>query len=272
MQNITQRSVQHRGLSWKDGVGYGSIVGDRQGVCPCFGGQRKSRCVDGSIARGIGCGSREFGFNVRDPGCRAGRRLVQARRSACVGGEGEREGLPIEILINNAGFGTYGRFDGISGDREQELIALNIGSLVELTHQFLPDMVRNRTGVIVNVASLASFLPTAYMAVYSASKAFILSFSEALWAENRHRGVRIVALCPGPTQTDFFNEMGSLNASGRTAMASPERVVQTGLRGIEKGRSHIIDGTGNHLSALMVRLLPRKWVAMGIEKMTRPFP
>jgi short-subunit dehydrogenase len=179
-------------------------------------------------------------------------------------------GLSVHILINNAGFGTHGRFEDISSDREQEEIMLNIASLVELTHQFLPDMVQKKDGIIVNVASLAAFQPGAYMAVYCASKAFVLSFSEALWAENRHRGVRVLALCPGATQTDFFNVIGTMDAAGGTTLSTPMKVVQAGFRGIEQGRSYIIEGTRNYLAAQSSRFFPRKMTASIIERMTRP--
>jgi short-subunit dehydrogenase len=179
-------------------------------------------------------------------------------------------GLSVHILINNAGFGTYGRFEDISSDREQEEIMLNIASLVELTHQFLPEMVQKKDGIIVNVASLAAFQPGAYMAVYCASKAFVLSFTEALWAENRNSGVRILALCPGATQTDFFNTIGTTDAAGGTTLSTPMKVVQAGFRGIEQGRSYIIEGTTNYLAAQSSRFFPRKMTASIMERMTRP--
>lgn len=96
--------------------------------------------------------------------------------------------LNVDILINNAGFGTHGRFETISNDEEQEMINLNISTIVGMTHQFLPYMQQQRSGIIVNVASLSSFQPIPYMATYAATKAFVLSFSESLFAENRHLG------------------------------------------------------------------------------------
>ncbi|MFS0723116.1 SDR family NAD(P)-dependent oxidoreductase [Paenibacillus sp. 1P07SE] len=179
-------------------------------------------------------------------------------------------GLQVNILINNAGFGTYGRFEDIPNEREQEEIALNIASLVAMNHQFLPDMQRRGDGVIVNVASVAAFQPSPYMAVYSATKAFVLSFSEALWAENRNRGVHILALCPGATQTEFFNVVGTEAAAGGSKLASPVDVVKAGFRGVDEKRSYIIAGTQNYWTSQASRFLPRKWVARLMERIVRP--
>lgn len=181
-------------------------------------------------------------------------------------------GLQVNILINNAGFGTYGRFEEISNEREQEEIRLNIASLVAMNHQFLPEMQRQRDGIIVNVASVAGFQPSSYMAVYCATKAFVLSFSEALWAENRNRGVQILALCPGATETDFFNVIGSDAAAGGSKLSSPTEVVKAGFRGIDKKRSYIIAGTMNYWASQLSRFVPRKWVVILMEKWMRPLP
>lgn len=178
-------------------------------------------------------------------------------------------GLQVNILINNAGFGTFGRFEEIPPDREQEEIRLNIASLVAMNHQFLPEMQRRRDGIIINVASVAAFQPAPYMAVYSATKAFVLSFSEALWAENRDRGVRILALCPGATETEFFKIIGSDAASGRK-LASPIDVVKSGFRGIEEKRSYIIAGKLNYWTSQGSRFLPRKQIVKLMERMVRP--
>lgn len=136
------------------------------------------------------------------------------------------------ILINNAGVGTYGRFEEIDTEREQEEIMLNTAALVDLTHSLLPDMLRRENGVIVNVASIAVFMPCAYSTVHGATKAFVLSFSEVLWAETRGRGVRVLALCPGATETGFFDavvseEMGAgqnLSLSTSTWMRNESRL------------------------------------------------
>jgi hypothetical protein len=118
--------------------------------------------------------------------------------------EVERRGLTIDLLVNNAGFGTHGYFETIAPERDQELVMLNVAAVVALSHAFLPVMAARGDGAVINVASTGSFQPLQYMPTYGASKAFVLSFSVALAEEYRHRGVRILALCPGPTGTSFF--------------------------------------------------------------------
>ncbi|GIP25654.1 short-chain dehydrogenase [Paenibacillus sp. J23TS9] len=178
-------------------------------------------------------------------------------------------GLNVNILINNAGFGTHGRFEEISSEREQEMISLNVASLVDMTHQFLPYMQQQKNGIIVNVASLGSFQSIPYMATYAATKAFVLSFTESVFAENRHLGVRVLALCPGTTKTEFFDVIGTTEMPGGIN-GTPKSVVKAGFRGIEKGRSYIIDGTSNYWLAQSVRFLTRKFTVIMTERMTRP--
>ncbi|MFX3633937.1 MAG: SDR family NAD(P)-dependent oxidoreductase [Candidatus Pristimantibacillus sp.] len=179
-------------------------------------------------------------------------------------------GLKVDILINNAGFGTYGRFEDMDPEREQEEIMLNTAALVDLTHHFLPGMLGRKDGIVVNVASMAAFVPCAYSAVYGATKAFVLSFSEALWAETRGRGVRVVTLCPGATDTGFFDAVGSRDMAAGSTLSTPKNVVQAGFRGIDRGSSYIIDGRNNYMSAQMGRFLPRRRVALIMERISRP--
>ncbi|MGP0585654.1 SDR family NAD(P)-dependent oxidoreductase [Paenibacillus timonensis] len=180
-------------------------------------------------------------------------------------------GLTVDILINNAGFGTHGRFEELDPGREQEEIMLNSASLVDLTHRLLPHMLQRGDGVIVNVASMAAFMPCAYSAVYGATKAFVISFSEALWAEMRGRGVRVLALCPGATDTGFFDAVGSgADMAAGNKLSTPEKVVQAGFRGIDQGRSFIIEGRSNSFMAQMIRFVSRRRVALIMERMTRP--
>jgi hypothetical protein len=181
-------------------------------------------------------------------------------------------GLNVDILINNAGFGTHGRFEELSSEREQEEIMLNVAAIVDMTHQFLPYMQQQKEGIIVNVASLAAFQPSAYMAVYSATKAFVLSFTEALWAENRRSGVRFLVLCPGATETGFFDVVGTTDAAGGMTLASPKKVVEAGFRGVEQGRSYIIAGKVNYFAAQLNRLFTRKMTTIIMEKISRPKP
>jgi short-subunit dehydrogenase len=184
----------------------------------------------------------------------------------------EERGLAIDVLVNNAGFATYGVFDEIALDRQREEIALNCGALMEMTHAFLPGMVARGAGGIINVASTAAFQPVPYMATYGATKAFVLSFSEALWFENRGRGVRVLALCPGATETPFFDVVAAPEASVGGARERPEAVVARALRAFEAGRSHRISGAGNYVMAQAGRLLPRASMAAITGRIMRPRP
>jgi uncharacterized protein len=177
--------------------------------------------------------------------------------------------LTVDILINNAGFASYGSFDTLDAEHEQQEIMLNVAAVVDLTHRFLPTMLARHNGSIINLASTAAFQPTPYMAVYGASKAFVLSFSEALWAEYRSKGIRVLALCPGPTSTDFFNVVGTEDA-GLGSKETPEKVVQVALQALKQGRPSVISGRRNALMANTVRFAPRGMVARMGEGMMRP--
>jgi uncharacterized protein len=177
--------------------------------------------------------------------------------------------LRVDLLINNAGFATHGYFERLTLARQHEEIALNVSALVELTHAVLPDMLARQEGGIINVASTAAFQPIPYMAIYGASKAFVLSFSEALWAENRGRGVTITALCPGATETGFFDVVAAEEASlGRRA--SPADVAALGLHALERRQPSAIHGLNNYLLSNLSRVVPRSITARIGEGITRP--
>ena len=182
------------------------------------------------------------------------------------------DGRVIDVLVNNAGFGTYGRLDEVDPEREHDLIAVNVDALVHLTHAVLPGMLARGHGQILNVASTIAFQPAPYQATYGASKAFVLSFSQALWAETRGSGVTVTALCPGPTRTGFVD---ALDADvSQTAiykrLASPEPVVDAGLRALDRGRPLVVPGVRNWLMANGARLSPG-WVGALISgRMLRP--
>ncbi len=171
--------------------------------------------------------------------------------------------LHIDALVNNAGFGTYGAFETIPPERDQQLIQLNVAAVCDLTHAFLPAMLARGSGAVINMASTAGFQPAPLFAVYAASKAFVLSFSEALWAEYRGRGVRVLAVCPGPTATGFFD--ASQSDIGKVAFFSrqlgSDQVVQQSLRALDQGRSYIIIGRLNYMIAHSSRWAPRALVA-----------
>ena len=168
------------------------------------------------------------------------------------------DGRDVELLINNAGFGTYGPLAEADVCRERDLVAVNVDALVRLTGAVLPPMVARGAGGILNVASTIAFQPAPYQASYGASKAFVLSFSQALWAETRGSGVTVTALCPGPTATGFVDALGS-DVSHTTIyrhLAAPEPVVAAGLRGLDKGRAAVIPGLRNKLVAYSGRFTP----------------
>jgi short-subunit dehydrogenase len=195
--------------------------------------------------------------------------LSRESSGLAVAEEARRRVGAVDILINNAGFATYGRFDRSEGAREHEQIMLNVAAVVDLTHACLPDMVARKSGMIVNVASTAAMQPVPYMAVYAASKAFVLSFSEALWAEERRHGVRVLALCPGATDTPFFDVVAAPEASlGKRE--SPEIVVERAFAALARRRSTLISGFANFLLAQLARLLPRAHAALVSERVMRP--
>jgi short-subunit dehydrogenase len=194
--------------------------------------------------------------------------LVQPDAPATIAAAVAERGLAVDLLVNNAGFGTYGGFAGTDPAREHEEIAVNVSALVGLTHAFLPGMLARRRGGVINVASTASFQPVPYMAVYGATKAFVLSFSQALHEEARGTGVHVMALCPGATTTEFFAIAGTGAQVGM--QRSVHDVVQTGLRAFDKKRAIAIDGVGNALLANTTRLLPRELVTRVGARLLRP--
>ncbi|HKC63829.1 MAG TPA: SDR family oxidoreductase [Pyrinomonadaceae bacterium] len=195
--------------------------------------------------------------------------LIEGDAAARLFEETKRRGLEVEMLINNAGFGSMGDFTAFDIERDMKMIDLNIKALVALTHYYLPPMRERKKGTIINVASTAAFQGVPYMAVYAATKAFVLSFSEALWDENRAHGVHVMALCPGVTQTNFFAAANTDKPPMR-AMQTPEQVVETALKGLKRGKSHIISGWANYLTTETERLVPRWLVARIAGKAMRP--
>lgn len=186
--------------------------------------------------------------------------------------ETERLGLSVDLLINNAGFGSTGFFDTRELDREQSMIDVNIDALVGLTRLYLPGMHARGWGGILNVASTAAFVPVPFMATYAATKAFVLSFSEALWSETRERGgdVRVVCLCPGGTETDFGAVAGDRGKFEDARYATPESVAVCGLDALDRNASYVVAGVANYVGALATRLAPRALVADYAATLFRP--
>jgi short-subunit dehydrogenase len=165
----------------------------------------------------------------------------------------------VEMLVNNAGFGTHGFFHETDLRRELELINVNCAAPVHLTKRLLPWMLERRRGFIVNVASLSAFTPGPVMAMYFASKAFLLSFSEALWEECRDTGVVVTALCPGPVRTEFQSTAGlsSKARSSGTAPVAVEQVVSAGLEGAFSGKRVVIPGYQARIAAALSSVVPK---------------
>ena len=178
--------------------------------------------------------------------------------------------LEIDLLINNAGFGSMGEFAELDLSRELNMIDLNVRSLVELTHLFLQPMRERKSGSIINVASTASFQPVPFMATYAATKAFVLSFSEALWEENRPFGVKVMALCPGVTETGFFAASHMKQPPARMVQTS-EQVVDVALRAWKRGKASVISGWPNRITVETERLVPRSLILRAVGAVMRPY-
>ena len=182
----------------------------------------------------------------------------------------KERGIGVDLLVNNAGFGAHGRFWELSLDRQSEMLRLNVVALTGLTHLLLPPMIAQRRGGIISVSSTASFQPVPYTSVYAATKAFVTSFSMALAEEVREYGVKVVALCPGGTATNFFDngQYGKRNFPG--GLQAPEEVVAAGLHALDRGRSLVIPRLINRLMVFSLRLAPRRLVAQQAADMFRP--
>jgi short-subunit dehydrogenase len=153
-----------------------------------------------------------------------------------------------------------------------QMVQLNIAALTNLTYHFLPGMLQRKHGAIINVASVAGFQPVAYMGAYAASKAYVINFSEALWAEARDRGVTVMALCPGATRTAFFEYAGVPNWLKKHASHSSSQVVKSALKGLEKRRSYWVPGWWNYFRTWLVRMAPRRMVVKQSMDYFRPQP
>jgi short-subunit dehydrogenase len=180
-----------------------------------------------------------------------------------------RDGLAVDVLVNNAGFGTHGQYDTLPNTRDHAEVMVNVVAVERMTHLFLPDMVERGRGVVIHTCSTSAFQAVPYMAVYGAAKAFTLSFSIALWAEYRRRGVRVLALCPGPTDTEFFRVMGvQMNSGGR--LRTTDEVIRTAFRALERNRPYVVDGRLNYVTSNLSRFMPRGLVARITERVIRP--
>jgi short-subunit dehydrogenase len=181
----------------------------------------------------------------------------------------QEKGLPIDVLINNAGFGAYGEFRKTEAQRLLDMVAVNVSAVVHLTHLFVPQMVERGSGYIMIVASTAAFQPVPYISTYAATKGFDLLLAEGLAEELRSYGVRVCGLCPGSTVSEFHSVAGQPSRMGGRHQATDE-VARAGLEALAAGKSRVIAGTKNWISVEAQRLVPRGLVTRVAASMFRP--
>lgn len=182
--------------------------------------------------------------------------LIERDADARLYDETEKNGLEIDWLINNAGFGSGGDFAELDRERELQIIDLNISALVALTHRYLQRMRKAKRGTIINVSSAAGFQPIPFMATYAASKAFVSSFSEAIAEENRPYGIRILALCPGSTKTNFFQAANIERPIQVKGQQTVEDVVDTAMKAITGTKTKVVSGWANYIGSIAGTLVP----------------
>jgi uncharacterized protein len=183
------------------------------------------------------------------------------------------DGRDVEVLINNAGYGSAGRFQELDGDKETQMVRINCEAVVALSAEYVPQMVARGRGAVLNVASTAAFQPLPRQATYSASKAFVLTYTEALTADLHGTGVTATALCPGPVPTEFGQVAGIDEGNWDTmpdfAKTTPEETAAAAVRGLEKGKRLVIPGALNHVSAAAGHYTPRS-VLLGVMRRFYP--
>ena len=187
--------------------------------------------------------------------------------------EVKKMGIRIDVLVNDAGMGSYGEFISTSIHKDLEIIQLNTASLVVLTKCFLKDMVARGEGKILNLASIASKVPGPFQAVYHATKAFVLSFSESIRDEVKDKGVTVTALLPGATNTDFFNKADMLDskiAQDRSKLSDPAKVAKDGYQALMSGDDKVVSGLKNKIQAAMSNVTPDPIVAANMHKQQEP--
>ncbi|MFG6503345.1 SDR family NAD(P)-dependent oxidoreductase [Microbacterium sp. P05] len=181
-------------------------------------------------------------------------------------------GLRVTSLVNNAGFGSFGPFAEMAPGVAAEEIAVDVTAPVQVTAAFLPDVIEAGDGFVINVASVAAYAPTPRMAVYGAAKAFVLSFTESLWAELRPTGVTVFALSPGATSTEFNSVVGTDDATAGARMRTPDDVVTTALRHLDRRHPgpSVVDGVSNRLASTLGRFISRRATVALMARLTDP--
>ena len=197
--------------------------------------------------------------------------LAQPRSGAALVDRLSGAGLEIDVVVNNAGFGLQGEFAKLPIDRQTEMIQLNVTTLTELTRLLLPGMLARQRGGVLNVASTAAFQPGPLMAVYYATKAYVLSFTEGIAEEVAERGIKVSCLCPGPTESEFAERsgMGRTNVFKGSVMSS-EQVAREGFDGWNAGKVVIVPGFMNRRGTIAVRFAPRALVRRAVKRLNSP--
>jgi short-subunit dehydrogenase len=208
-------------------------------------------------------------YGVRTEVCTAD--LTQPSGSEEIFAFTKGKGIEVELLVNNAGFGLYGEFSGMDLARLLEMVQVNVAAVVHLTYLYLRPMIARKRGDILIVGSTASFQGVPYLTTYGATKGFDLLFAEALAEEVRAFGIRVCALCPGSTTSEFHDVAGQPKHILRK-QETPEKVARTGLHALATGKSYVISGGRNYLGAHIQRLLPRRFATGIVGKMFRPKP
>lgn len=181
----------------------------------------------------------------------------------------EEKGIAVDLLINNAGFGQYGELTSVETHRLLDMVQVNCTAVLHLTRLFLPKMIARRTGDVLIVSSTAAFQAVPYISTYAATKVFDLYLAEGLAEEMKPHGIRVCALCPGTTESEF-HEVAGHPAHSKGRQETAEKVAKTGLQALAAGKSYVISGMGNYLGAHGERLVPRRFVTRIAAKMFRP--
>ena len=179
--------------------------------------------------------------------------------------------INVDLLINNAGFGAYGEFATVDTQRLLDMVQVNCSAVMHLTRLYLPQMLKQRRGDVLIVASTASFQAVPFISTYAATKAFDLIFAEGLAEEVKPHGVRVCALCPGSTESEFHEVAGQADLiAARKSRETAEKVARVGLQALAAGKSYVISGAGNYFGAQAQRLVPRRFVTRIAAGMFRP--
>lgn len=221
-----------------------ALAGRGMNVILCARSADRLRSLAGELEQAHGVRAHAVAADLSRPG-----EAARAWREACAIG-------PIHLLVNNAGFGLRGAFHELAMDRQSEMVALNCTAVLELAHLALGEMRPRGTGGVINVASIVAFQPVPLMAAYAATKAFVLSLTESLAEENRESGVRVLALCPGPTPSGFQAVAGTNVKRGQPGYLLPEQVVDSSLDALDAGEVRVVPGAVNRAAAVFGRLLP----------------